>query len=377
MNPARQSRVLFVLAAAIFGCALGVTSASATSSAPMSKHITIGVLNPDPSVSGDAYARSSIQALDIALAKLGRQHFTVKIVNSVPYTQVATQTALQLFHRGAAVIYDIMSAGQLFYSACQQVPTKACIEDFGPTGVTWPAKNTINFAYDEPALYYLEGVAAGKLTKNGKTGFVSAFKAGYQIANINAFALGCQSVHPNCSVRNVYINSYLDPPKEVEAAKTLLSAGIDVLNHGMDDISAIKTAAASKVWVFGDYNNDSNSVPNQWVTGTNYVSAYSKILTSQLRKVMNGTFTGNPKRIYASPKWPDDTLQPWGKNVPATVKSAVAAVITKMHNGWNPFTGPIYDVSGKLRVPKGKGFAPHSDYVYGGWNWAVKGVSGA
>ena len=47
-------------------------------------------------------------------------------------------------------------------------------------------------------------------------------------------------------------------------------------------------------------------------------------------------------------------LAPFGPSVKAPTKTKVKAAKKKILGGWSPFTGPIYDQSGKLQVAKGK-----------------------
>jgi hypothetical protein len=44
-----------------------------------------------------------------------------------------------------------------------------------------------------------------------------------------------------------------------------------------------------------------------------------------------------------------------------------------MQQGMNPFKGPLYDQSGKLRVKKGQALS--GDTLLNDWTWLVKGIS--
>src|SRR5262249_34973029 len=126
--------------------------------------------------------------------------------------------------------------------------------------------NTSGWWTDAGVMEYLEGVAAGMLTKNGKVGFVNAFKIPAQVALVNQFALGCRSVRHSCRVRNVYINSFSDPSKEVEAANTLTNGGVDVLNYWVDTTDVLTTAEKRGVWSFGLYADQRSAAPKKYVT---------------------------------------------------------------------------------------------------------------
>jgi basic membrane protein A len=68
-------------------------------------------------------------------------------------------------------------------------------------------------------------------------------------------------------------------------------------------------------------------------------------------------------------------LAPYGPSVSAATKAKITAKKQAMASGsFNVFTGPLYDQSGKLRVPKGKTLTVNDLYAM---NWLVKGVIGS
>ena len=68
-------------------------------------------------------------------------------------------------------------------------------------------------------------------------------------------------------------------------------------------------------------------------------------------------------------------LAPYGPSVTAATKAAIAKKKAAIENGsFYEFTGPLYDQSGKLRVPKGKKLTVQDLYSM---NWLVKGVIGS
>ena len=81
---------------------------------------------------------------------------------------------------------------------------------------------------------YLAGVIAGKMTKTNTLGFVASFPIPEVLRNINAFTLGAQSVNPKVKTKVVWVSTWFDPPKESDAAQSLINGGADVLLQNTD-----------------------------------------------------------------------------------------------------------------------------------------------
>jgi basic membrane protein A and related proteins len=68
-------------------------------------------------------------------------------------------------------------------------------------------------------------------------------------------------------------------------------------------------------------------------------------------------------------------LAPFGSKVSAATKQAIAKNKADLASRkFYEFEGPLYDQSGKLRVPKGKRLTVKDLYAM---NWLVKGVIGS
>jgi basic membrane protein A len=52
--------------------------------------------------------------------------------------------------------------------------------------------------------------------------------------NINSFTLGAQSSNPKVKTKVVWVNEWFNPPKETEAATSLINGGADVLFQNTD-----------------------------------------------------------------------------------------------------------------------------------------------
>ena len=219
---------------------------------------------------------------------------------------------------------------------------------------------------------YLSGMAAGAATKKGVVGYVVPFAIPEVIRHTNAFTLGVQATHPGATVKIVWTKSWLAPDKEKKAAESLhTSGGADVMGQNVDSPATGQYRRASASRGSATTPTPSRSRPSR---GSRPRSTTGARTTSRRpRPRWNGTWkTGsywggfNDKFI---------ALAPFGAGVSAKTKAAIAAKMAAIKKGsFYEFQGPIYDQSGKLRVPKGKKLSLGDILAM---NWLVKGVVGS
>ena len=107
--------------------------------------------------------------------------------------------------------------------------------------------------YDSPTHEgaYMAGVIAGKMSKSGKLGVVGSLPIPEVVRNINSFTLGAQSVNPNATTQVVWVNEWFNPPKETEAASSLVNGGAAVLFQNTDSAAVLQTAEKMGKRAFG------------------------------------------------------------------------------------------------------------------------------
>ncbi|HZO97511.1 MAG TPA: BMP family ABC transporter substrate-binding protein [Gaiellaceae bacterium] len=223
---------------------------------------------------------------------------------------------------------------------------------------------------------FLSGMAAGAASKSGHIGYVVAYPIPEVIRHANAFALGAQLAHPGATVRLVWTNSWFDPAKEKKAAESLVSAGADVLGQNVDSPAAGQYAESKGIpWV--GYDSDAKKfAPKSWLTAAVY--NWGPYYLKRVKAAMAGTW--KPGFYYGSIEDGFTGLAPYGPGVSAKTKAAIAAKMKALRSGsFYEFEGPLYDQSGKLRVPKGRRMQVlkgGTNSLYG-MNWLVKGVIGS
>jgi basic membrane lipoprotein Med (substrate-binding protein (PBP1-ABC) superfamily) len=84
--------------------------------------------------------------------------------------------------------------------------------------------NLTTYWASTPEAFFLLGMAAGKVTKTNKIGYVVALPISFFLANVNAFELGASSVNPQVETRVVFPGTFLGPAKEATAAAALLTS---------------------------------------------------------------------------------------------------------------------------------------------------------
>ncbi|TGE33536.1 BMP family ABC transporter substrate-binding protein [Desulfosporosinus sp. Sb-LF] len=218
---------------------------------------------------------------------------------------------------------------------------------------------------------YLTGMVAGKYTKSNVLGFLAPFGTPEVIRNIDAFTLGAQSVNPKVQVKVVWTNSWNDPATEKTAANSLIDAGADMLAMHVDSPTFAQTAQDRGVLAIGHDSDMSKFAPNSILVGD--VSNWGPYFVQVVKEVMNKTW--KPTQYFGGIK--DGgiiDITPFSSKVDKDFQATVTAKKQDIMAGkFDPFSGPVYDQSGNLKIKEGD---KATDDILLSINWFVKGVSG-
>jgi simple sugar transport system substrate-binding protein len=234
-------------------------------------------------------------------------------------------------------------------------------------------KTAENLRVYEPRIHevaYLAGIVAGRMTKSNVLGFVGSFPIPEVLRNINAFTLGAQSVNPKIKTKVIWISTWFDPPKETEAAKTLINGKADVLLQNTDSTAVLQEAERQGKYAFGWDSDMSAFAPKAHLGSCMLLWGvyYEKALNDVLNKTWKTGETkwGHREGMTDFIKIPDF--------VPADAKKKVEEAKAGLKAGTlDIFKGPITDNAGKLRLKKGEAA---DDKWLSGVNFLVKGVEG-
>jgi simple sugar transport system substrate-binding protein len=289
-------------------------------------------------------------------------------LESVPYGKQMLNDWNQLVSRGVNAIVDTSAAGQPFVNFCKAHPTLVCATTYPPLGPE--PKNVSNFYVAHWLGSYLVGVAAGKLTKKGTVGYVAPFKVPTVNASVNAFALGCRSVRKDCTVKTVLTNSWYDPPKETEAAQSLINGGADVLMQNTDSSAVLQTAEKAGKYAFGWDSDMTAYGPKAHLASA--IINWTPYYTKATRDVLDGTWkTG---QAWWGVKEGAIDIVSISDKVPAELKDKVLKVKAGLKDGtYTIWKGPLVANDGKEMLKKDE---VADDKFLGGINFFVKGVEG-
>jgi simple sugar transport system substrate-binding protein len=217
---------------------------------------------------------------------------------------------------------------------------------------------------------YVSGIIAGGMTKTNTLGFVASFPIPEVLRNINAFTLGAQSVNPKVKTKVVWISTWFDPPKEGDAAQSLINQGADVLLQNTDSSAVLQTADKNGKYAFG-WDSDMSAVAPKAHLASNMVY-WGPYYKKAVKEAMDGSWkTG--RTIWGKPEGANDVIK-FNDVIPADLKKKAEEAAAALKAGTlDPFTGPIVDSTGKERLAKGTAVTQEwKDKV----DFYVKGVEG-
>jgi basic membrane protein A and related proteins len=220
---------------------------------------------------------------------------------------------------------------------------------------------------------YLAGIVAGEATKTKKLGFVAAKGIPQVLRNINAFALGAQSVDPAITVEVNFTNDWSDSVKEANATNTLIDNGCDVITCHVDSPKVVvETAVKRGKHVTGYHASQAPIAGDKYLTGAewNWGTVYTGFVKDfqEGKKIPNMTRGGLKEGIVK--------MGPYGKDVSEATKKKVQEVKDQFMAGtFVIFKGPLEDNDGKVVIPAGEKQG-QTDPKLEGMGYLVKGVKG-
>jgi simple sugar transport system substrate-binding protein len=218
---------------------------------------------------------------------------------------------------------------------------------------------------------YLAGIAAGRLAT--QAGYVAGFPIPEVVQGINAFTLGMRSVNPAATVRVVFLGEWFNPPREREAAMTLMNQGAEVLAFHTGS-TAVMVAAQERGRLAVAYHSDmSRFAPDAQIAAVTH--RWGDYYTQRVQAVLDGKWTSG--NVWGGVREGMIRVEGFGPKVSAAVREEVLKRQTEMAAGQvTVFAGGqtgMKDNTGRLVIAPGKSL---SDAEILNMDWAVEGVMG-
>jgi len=235
---------------------------------------------------------------------------------------------------------------------------------------TAPNVATANARYHEGR--YLAGVAAGRMAS--VAGYVAGFPIPEVIQGINAFTLGMRSVNPRAQVRVVWLGEWFNPPRERDAAMSLMNQGAEVLAFHTGS-TAVMVAAQERGRLAVAYHSDMRNVaPDAQVAAVTH--RWGDYYTARTRAVLDGTWRSGS--TWGGVAEGMIRVEGFGRRVPEAVRDEVMARQADMAAGRLPVfvapAGGLRDNRGRTVLAAGQALAEPALQTM---NWLVEGVQGS
>ncbi len=217
---------------------------------------------------------------------------------------------------------------------------------------------------------YIAGILGGSKTKSKTIGYVASYPIPEVIRGINATLLGAQSINPDIKIKVVWVNSWYDPAKETQAAKSLINAGADVIMQHTDSPAVPQIGEENKVWVVGSATDMSKFAPTKQLTSI--IDDWSSYYIGRVQAVLDGTWKSED--MWGGFNKNMVKLAPLNKEISTDIVAKVKKVQADITAGtFNPFTGPITNQQGNEVAKSGEVI---TDANLLKMNYFLKGIDG-
>ena len=214
---------------------------------------------------------------------------------------------------------------------------------------------------------YIIGQIAARMSEAGVAGYIASFPIPEVVMGINAFMLGAQTIDPDFQVKIVWVNTWMDPAKEADAAKALFDQGADILAQHTDSPAGLQIAEERGLHGFGQANDMIEFAPNAQYTAI--VDTWGPYYVERTRAVLDGTWQSHS--VWYGLKEGMIEMAPY-TNLPPEVVAIAEETEARIRSGeLHPFQGPIYRQDGAEFIPAGQVI---DDETLLGMNWYVRGI---
>jgi basic membrane protein A and related proteins len=352
--------------ATIMALAFGSLLASwGTTSSAASEALKVAWIlgGPISDVGWNAAHHRGITAVEKAFP--GKVEVTYK--ESVPAGPQTAQVIDSLVQAGNKIIFtSTIGFARYTEAAAQKYPQVKFIQFEGAT----IRENLAAFNANFPDGFYILGMAAGAVSKSGAIGMVGAFSSPSNVRALNELLLGARRINPNATVQVVFINSWFDPPKETQAAQSLLASRADVLGMMMNSPSTGRVAENAQIPFLGRDSDQRPYAPNSYLAGA--ILNWAPYYVSEVKAALDGTWKARDEMLQIKEGAVEVIFGKAYEKLNDAQRAEIAMVQRQMASGeFYAFTGPLYDQKDTLRVAAGERLSS-KDALH--MDWFVQGV---
>lgn len=216
---------------------------------------------------------------------------------------------------------------------------------------------------------YIVGMAAGYVTETDTVGIVAAYAIPEVIGMINTFTLGLQRVNPDASVRVVWLNSWFNPSKAQESARSLIAQDADVIYSLYQDTPSVVTVAEEEGVYVVNTSSDMKAYAPEWLLASQVVD-WRDYFIEQVQATIDGTFEGTA--FWGGMADGAVDVASFNPALSEDQMAEIEGVMEAIRAGeFHPLTGPVVDQDGTERLAEGETI---SDDALRGIDWLVAGV---
>jgi basic membrane protein A len=247
---------------------------------------------------------------------------------------VAPSNAPQVLRSLAQQGYGVIGAmGAEFQKPIEQLApqfpkTKFIVVYGAPTKV----ENVLGVVADPYSTSYVDGVAAGLMTKSGKIGIISGEDSQSFAELVSGIKQGVKSVNDDAEVKVVFSGDYSDAQKNKEATQTLIDGGADVFLGYLDAGAPVmaRTAQSADKYVVGLVGDMSSVAPDAVITSG--LLEVGKIAADAIGKALKGDFQGGRQQALGL-KEGFGGVGKFGDFVPQDVREKIEKVAEDLRQG--------------------------------------------
>lgn len=287
---------------------------------------------------------------DLSYAGLQRAESELGVEIEVLESKEPTDYESNINQLATAGFNPIFAVGFLMTDTVIKVAPQFPDVNFGGIDVFFeePAANVVGLNFKEHEAAYLAGIVAGKLTAmpdvddrlNDKK--VIGFVGGMEIPPVQkfeaGFIAGAKSVLPDVEVKSIYTGTFTDQQKGLEAGKSLIEGGADIIfaaagATGTGTAKACKDNKALFIGVDADQYETIEGIGDTILTSA--VKRVDNAVFLTVKEAVDGAFKAGENRVFGLAE--DGVgLAPyhdWDAKMPQDVKDAVNKAIADIKGG--------------------------------------------